>query len=340
MSKDKILIYEDIIGDFQKLAKELTKTNSYDVIPSIDPDGKYPYDELRKSFVDGTSFEYVNKIIRENWNDGLKIIICDLLVKGENLGRDLIEKIRCDENFCINECRSFSALIPIVVYTRAEKREPIDNATKSGANFFVQKPIDTVDPRMERANKKRMEDLKEIIKQQINFFDAKLDLLKNNVPEHIKEEVRQFKTKNKGETTAFIMTPFTDGHMKTVTEIKKILNDNGIIGCVADAPGGEYHDGLLKNVQVFLHGCDFGIAIYDNILGLPTSDRNISPNVSLEVGYMLAMQKSVAFLKDKSLPKLNSDLDEKIYIQLDMDNLNDLEGELVEWLKNKGFLWK
>jgi hypothetical protein len=341
MKKTKIFFFEDRVTDFQRLEKELTSSGIYEVIPSILTNGKYPYKELADSLAKNTYLDYVNKIIQENWDDGLKIIICDLLKKEINIGNALIEKIRCDDNFCVNECKSFSGLIPIIVYTHADN-DCIDDALKSGANFYFQKLAVTSDPIIEKENKDKMEKFKKIIKDQINYFDKKLSLVKNEVPPQIREKVKEFKTKHKDKTTAFIMTRFSDKHTKTIKTIRKILDDNNIIGHIANAPGGEYHGNLFPNIQVYLHGCDFGIAIYDDILGLssPDSEPIINANLSLEVGYMLALQKEVALLKDKSLSRLNSDLNEKIYILFDMTNPSGLKDDLLKWLENNKFMVK
>jgi CheY-like chemotaxis protein len=340
MSKTKILIYEDKRPDHQRLAKELMKSELYDVIPNIDPNGKYPYSEFGYYFDNRCAFDYINKIIQENWDDGLKMIICDLLVKDANSGKELIESIRTDKKFCVNDSRAFSATIPIIAYTHSVSRKDIDDALKAGANDYALKPAKSTDPKIVEENEERMEKLKNSIKEQIIYFDKKLSLMKNEVPDGIREKVRQFKIDNKGKTTAFIMTPFSEEHKETITAIKKILHDNGITEYIADAPGGQFVGDLLPNIQIMLHGCKFGVGVYTDVSKLPTSAQQINANLSLEVGYMLALQKEVFLLKDKSLGELNSDLAGKLYVPFDKTNLNDLKEKFETWLKHRKFIGK
>lgn len=132
--------------------------------------------------------------------------------------------------------------------------------------------------------------------------------------------------------TAFIMMPFnsTRLHDEILTCIKETLELHGIVGLRADDV--EYMDELFPNVKVYMHTCDFGIAVFDRI----TSD-NFNPNVSLEVGYMLGMGKNVLFLKDKTLITLQSDLTGKLYKSFDTTDIsNTIPEQINKWLIDKG----
>jgi CheY-like chemotaxis protein len=323
--KTKIFFFEDNQKDYDELKEELTKNGLYDVLSN---------DKLFKAFDKGKSIECVRDIIKEYWNKDLKIIICDLRVKDQNHGKDLIDKIRHDESFCVDKCKLFTALIPIIVYTETTNNKEIYKAIEAGANDFVSKPIVSSDNSVIKMNEEKVESLKRKIKEQIIYFEKKLQML-DNIPAHIKENLESFRKENKGKITAFIMTPFSEGNKKIVTQIQTILKNNNIKGYTADSPGGEYNDNLFPNIQVYLHGCNFGIGIYNDVSKLSSSKLNINPNLSLEVGYMLALQKKVGLLKDKSLEKLNSDLEEKLYIPFDIKKPDELEEKIVTWLKNK-----
>ena len=73
---------------------------------------------------------------------------------------------------------------------------------------------------------------------------------------------------------------------------KKTLAKHNITALRADDK--QYMDDLFPNVRVYLHGSDFGIAIFDRII-----QDDFNPNVSLEVGYMLGMGKNILLLKIK-----------------------------------------
>ena len=61
-----------------------------------------------------------------------------------------------------------------------------------------------------------------------------------------------------------------------------------------------------------MQGCSFGIALFDRI-----NTDEFNPNVSLEIGYMMALNKPVLLLKDKTLKSLQTDLVGKLYYQFD-----------------------
>lgn len=93
----------------------------------------------------------------------------------------------------------------------------------------------------------------------------------------------------------------------------------------------QYHDDLLQNIQTYIYGCGFGIAVFERI-----EEENFNPNVSLEVGYMLALRKPVCLLKDKTLRTLHADLIGKLYRVFDpQDPLKTISSELSKWMKDK-----
>jgi hypothetical protein len=61
------------------------------------------------------------------------------------------------------------------------------------------------------------------------------------------------------------------------------------------------------NVRTHLHGCGFGVAVYERI-----QTNEPSANVGLEVGYLMAMNKPVLLLKDSTVETLQADLAGKL----------------------------
>lgn len=134
--------------------------------------------------------------------------------------------------------------------------------------------------------------------------------------------------------TAFIIMQFgtTPAHNKLVEIIKESLKKHDIIGLRADDK--EYMDDLYPNVKVYMHACDFGIAVFDRL----TAD-DFNPNVSLEVGYLFGMGKNVLLLKDKTLKSLHTDLTGKLYKEFDPQNIEDtLPDQIQKWLSDKGII--
>lgn len=132
----------------------------------------------------------------------------------------------------------------------------------------------------------------------------------------------------------FIMMQFgkTKAHDAIERGIKDTLSKYGIRGFLARDK--EYHDELYSNIQTYLHGCGFGIAVFERI---ETEDFN--PNVSLEVGYMLGTRKLVLLLKDQTLPALQTDLVGRLYKSFDAhDPEMTIRPEVERWLEDKGLL--
>jgi hypothetical protein len=96
----------------------------------------------------------------------------------------------------------------------------------------------------------------------------------------------------------------------------------------------KYHDDLFGNVLTYLHGCAFGVAVFERL-----EAEEFNPNVSLEVGYMRALRKSVCLLKDNTLKTLHTDLAGKLYKEFDPQNpTTSIPKELEKWLRDKDIL--
>ncbi len=119
---------------------------------------------------------------------------------------------------------------------------------------------------------------------------------------------------------------------RIVEVIQKTAAEHGLTVLRADAH--EFHAGVLENVRTYLHGCGFGIAVYERI---ETEEPNA--NVGLEVGYLMAMNKPVLLLKDKTVPTLQADLAGKLYKPFDPhDPENTIPAQLTKWLEDYGII--
>jgi hypothetical protein len=123
------------------------------------------------------------------------------------------------------------------------------------------------------------------------------------VPEHLREGVEAFRRHyRKRKRKAFLMMRF--GQDKLSSDILATipsLEDSGLTILRADARS--FAKFLLDNVRIYMHGCDFGIAIFDEV-----EERTFNPNVAFEIGYMFGLDKPVLILKDRRLRFLPSDL--------------------------------
>ncbi len=134
--------------------------------------------------------------------------------------------------------------------------------------------------------------------------------------------------------TGFIIMRFSNSnaHKDVLSAIRRTLSRFGLEGLRADEK--EYADELFSNIRTYMHGCGFGIAVFDRIL-----EDDFNPNISLEVGYMTALGKPVCFLKDRTLKALHSDIVGKLYRDFDpQDAAGTIPNQLEGWLRDKAVI--
>lgn len=121
-------------------------------------------------------------------------------------------------------------------------------------------------------------------------------------------------------------------YARIVEAIKETAQKHDVL--VVRADDQEFHHNLLGNVRTYLHGCGFGIAIYERI----TTDEP-NANVGFEVGYLMAMNKPVLLLKDKSAPKTQTDLTGELYKEFDPhDPEGTIPAQVTKWLQDYGII--
>lgn len=90
----------------------------------------------------------------------------------------------------------------------------------------------------------------------------------------------------------------------------------------------DYTGELWSNIEVYLTGCRYGIAVFEDI-----ESRDFNPNVSLELGYMLGRRKRCLILKEKRLPDLPADVMHRLYKPFDMfDVAGSVSREVARWI--------
>ena len=159
--------------------------------------------------------------------------------------------------------------------------------------------------------------------------------IQSQYPLEIHESLERFKRDYPDfRRNAFVMMKFgkTRGHNEIINSIKSSLEKYSINALRADDK--QYHDDLFPNVLTYIYGCRFGIAVFERL-----EEDDFNPNVSLEVGYMHALKKSVCLLKDKTLKTLHTDLVGKLYKVFDpQDPMATIPNELEQWLKDKDII--
>ena len=149
--------------------------------------------------------------------------------------------------------------------------------------------------------------------------------------EHLKPALEEFLRDHPDpDRNVFIMMRFleTDRHNAIRDVLRTSFGAHGFHAVRADDK--EYSDGLWSNIEVYLTGCRFGVAVYEEI-----DDRRANPNVSLELGYMYAMRRRCLILKEQRMETLPADVNHRLYRPFDMF---DIEGsiptQVERWIRD------
>ena len=124
----------------------------------------------------------------------------------------------------------------------------------------------------------------------------------------------------------FLIMPFgPDPQLDAVrTSLTTLLSTKGFN--VYRADDKEYEDGLWDNICVYMLGCKYAIAIFKVVGGV-----GYNPNVGVEIGFMMALNKRVLILKDTNLPRLPGDLIHRLYHQVDFSDLPAVQAHVTKW---------
>ncbi|HEV2961456.1 MAG TPA: hypothetical protein VG649_06485 [Candidatus Angelobacter sp.] len=86
---------------------------------------------------------------------------------------------------------------------------------------------------------------------------------------------------------------------------------------------------LWRRIQFCMEACYFGVAIFEAI-----DEQDFSPNISLELGYMMGLKRHCLLLKEHNVNMLPTDLCGHEYKRFDSSNIRPtVLGEVSEWLK-------
>jgi hypothetical protein len=128
----------------------------------------------------------------------------------------------------------------------------------------------------------------------------------------------------------FIMMRFLENDQldEVHAALKSSLNSLGFDAVRAD--DRDYTGELWSNIEVYMTGSRYGIAVFEDF----TTAREFNPNVSLELGYMLGRRKRVLLLKEQTLPHLPADVVHRLYKPFDKFRINDsITREITNWIR-------
>jgi protein-tyrosine-phosphatase len=122
----------------------------------------------------------------------------------------------------------------------------------------------------------------------------------------------------------------TEPQREILSAIKEVLVSYGMNCLRADER--TYAPSLWENVKSYMDACRFGIAVFEQI-----GQDDFNPNVSLELGYMLAQKKEVLLLKETRLRTMPTDVAGHLYKTFDSSNLEgSVRVRILEWLQDIG----
>jgi len=133
------------------------------------------------------------------------------------------------------------------------------------------------------------------------------------------------------ERVGFLMMRFEDSrlHLEIIEAIRTVADDLGLT--VVRADDKRYSEDLLTNIRIYMHGCAFGVAVFERL-----TSEDFNPNVSLEVGYMMALGKPICLLRDSTLPSLHTDLVGRLYESFDtQDPMGSIRKPMLKWFQDK-----
>lgn len=135
------------------------------------------------------------------------------------------------------------------------------------------------------------------------------------------------------ESNLFLMTRFakTEQLDAISTAVAQSVGAFGLEFIRADDTSfsGNY---LWQRVEQCMQAATFGVAVFDNL-----DKPEINPNISLELGYMLALGHKCLLLKEKRLPALMADLQGFLHKEFDAENTTaTVLGAMADWLREVG----
>ena len=325
--KTKVLIIDDEREHFDNIKKWL-ETFDYIVIPD-------KFDDMEKAIKRiGPGIDtFVQKLLLKHYRD-IGLILCDIKF-GDDIqkGNRIVEHIREFKELSPSYWTSIVPIIGMTLYS-ADRITIEHEMVKAGADFIFKKWF-IFNDLTDGNNGKNYEakTYRTIIDVQVEKFEKNL---KSIYPPEYKDRIIKAKKKHKNHKTAFIISSFR--YEDLIKRVEKTLKEYGIIPLVANIKGGRYTKPLWEDIVIHSHVCDFGIAIYADDSLFNKRDKKhrdkMNPNVNIEVGLMLGLQKDVLFLKHESIPKLPSDFGGEQYVPF-IDA--SLEEELRGWLEERGY---
>jgi hypothetical protein len=162
--------------------------------------------------------------------------------------------------------------------------------------------------------KPKKDEIQAEIGEDIQNYEARqakaLDELVTFPPQHLRHfpKLVEFHNNAPYEKSVFIMTKFPEGNTALDAELERVIKavQDAVTACGFTpriASEKKYHAGLWDNVEVYLFGCQRGIAIVES-----KYLHELNPNVTMEWGWMRGMGKDVLYLVEDSFDSGRADI--------------------------------
>jgi len=135
------------------------------------------------------------------------------------------------------------------------------------------------------------------------------------------------------ESNLFLMTRFreTEYHAEISAAVADATRAFGLEFIRADNPNWSTLT-LWDSIRFCLDACRLGVAVFEMI-----DEDDFNPNVSLELGYMLAFGRKCLLLREKRLKKLPTDLCGHLYKEFDSRNIgHSILSRMADWFQEIG----
>lgn len=156
-------------------------------------------------------------------------------------------------------------------------------------------------------------------------------------PPAIATHVAEFLKSNPFDINVFAMTRFptvattdadqTDPLGTSLDKTRAACADHGLVMHLAS--DRMIVDDVWENVLAHMWASRYGIAFFED-----QADKGINYNLTIEVGGMLLAGRRTALLKDKSVPKMPTDLVGKIYKSVDITRPSSVANAIHEWIRD------
>jgi hypothetical protein len=157
----------------------------------------------------------------------------------------------------------------------------------------------------------------------------------SQVPASIQGYLKAFqKDHPNGAATGFVMMRMLPRpeFEEILAAIKQALSKHGLTATRADDKS--YAPELFPNVQTYVYGCGFGIAVIERI-----EEEAVTPSIAMELAIMAALNKPVCLLKDRTMQKLPTDLQGHLHEDFDTRNPKGTIGKAIDkWLRTNGLI--